>query len=148
MSFKSIDKSIEINSTPSKIWSVLFTDETYRIWSSVFSDGSFFETDWKEGSKVIFTDPSKSGLVGEIQTNIPNQKMEIVYRGQLINGTEDLSSDEVLENIKGTHESYTLEEKNGTTNLIIHGEMGEAWYDQMDKSWDRALLKIKELAEN
>ena len=45
---------IAISAKPEKVWDVLWNDQTYREWTSVFSDGSHAETDWKKGSKVLF----------------------------------------------------------------------------------------------
>jgi hypothetical protein len=44
-------------------------------------------------------------LVGKIITTITPQKMEIQNLGQLINCTEDISSDKALENINGMREA-------------------------------------------
>ena len=44
---------IAINATPEKVWKVLWTDQTYREWTSAFSEGSHAKTDWKEGSKCV-----------------------------------------------------------------------------------------------
>ena len=47
---------ITINATKEKVWEVLWTDETYRKWTSAFSEISSAESDWEEGSRIIFGD--------------------------------------------------------------------------------------------
>jgi len=63
---------ITINATPEKVWKILWNDSTYRKWTTVFAEGSFAETDWQEGSKVLFLGPEGRGMVSRIKRNIPN----------------------------------------------------------------------------
>jgi hypothetical protein len=148
MSTKQIIKTITINAPAETVWDVLFTDAPYKLWASRFSQGSYFDTDWEEGSKVIFSDPLKSGLIGTVTTNIPQAMMIITYDGQLVDGVEDYDSDEVMDWIKGSKESYELIEDGNETTLNISSEMSDKWYEEMNKAWDKALQTIKELAEN
>lgn len=48
---------------------------------------------------------------------------------------------------KGSTETYTLSENNGQIHLHVDAVMDEQWFDEMNTAWDRAMLKIKELAE-
>lgn len=147
MPFKPIVKQISINAPASKVWEVLFTDATYRIWTSVFSEGSYFETDWNLGSKAIFTDQEGYGLIGKIVQNVPQEIMAIEYAGQLVKGIEDFTSEEVMNGIKGTTERYALSESDGVTNLEVALNINENWFDMMSEGWDKAVVKIKELSE-
>ena len=38
---------ITIDAPREKVWDVLWSDDTYREWTSVFSPGSRAETDWR-----------------------------------------------------------------------------------------------------
>ena len=82
-----------INAAPEKIWNVLWNDDTYRKWTSAFSEGSYAETDWKQGSKVLFLDGKGSGMVSRIAENRPNEYMSIEHLGEIRDGVEDTSSD-------------------------------------------------------
>ena len=84
-----------INAAPEKIWKVLWDDTTYRKWTSAFSEGSYAETDWKEGSKVLFLDGKGQGMVSRIAENRPNEYMSIEHLGEVKDGVEDTSSDRV-----------------------------------------------------
>jgi hypothetical protein len=55
-----------INASKEKLWDTLWSDESYRAWTSAFMEGSMAETDWKEGSKVLFLDGKGSGMVSRI----------------------------------------------------------------------------------
>ena len=147
MSFKPIVKQIDINASASKVWDILFSDSTYRIWAGVFSESSYFETDWKVGSKALFTDKEGYGLLGTITQNIPQQTMSIEYNGQLAQGIEDFTSEEVLKGIKGSTETYNLSESDGITTLNVSLTINENWFDMMDEGWSKAVVKIKELSE-
>ena len=146
MKSKTIKKSIDINAPKEKVWDVLLNDKYTRIWYAEFSEGSHAETDWKLGSKAVFTDGSGCGMVGRIVENKPAEVISVEYEGTIINGVEDYES-EMSKAVKGTRETYKLSEKNGVTHLDISCEMGEEYFDMMSAAWDRALQKIKGFAE-
>ncbi|NII81477.1 MULTISPECIES: SRPBCC family protein [unclassified Pedobacter] len=131
-----------INATTAKVWDVLFGVESYPKWTAIFAEGSRVETDWKKGSKALFLGDNGDGMVAVIQDNIPNRYMSIKHLGEIKDGKENLSKDwgESLEN-------YTLEEKDGKTELIIDMDITEDWKEYFEKTWPKALDKVKELAE-
>ena len=141
-----IKKSIEINASSEMVWEVLLDDKYNRLWFAEFSEGTRAQTDWTVGSKAIFADESKSGLIGKIIANKPSELLSIEYAGQLINNVEDYDSD-IAKAIKGGKEVYRLTEVNGKTNLDIECDMGDEMFDMMSESWQKALQKIKQLAE-
>ena len=142
MSFKTV-----INATPEKIWKVLWDDETYRKWTSAFAEGSTAETDWKQGSKVLFTDGKGSGMVARIAENRPNEYMSIEHLGEVHNGVEDTTSEKVKQ-WAGAHENYTLKKAGGKTELIIDMDITEEFKDMFSEMWPKALESVKNLSEN
>lgn len=42
-----LDFKIEINAPKEKVCSVLWDDETYRKWTTVFCEGTYAVSDWK-----------------------------------------------------------------------------------------------------
>ncbi len=46
---------IKIAAPREKVWKILWGDNTYPAWTSAFAEGSRAETDWEEGSKVLFS---------------------------------------------------------------------------------------------
>lgn len=135
-----------INATPEKIWKVLWDDATYRKWTSAFSEGSYAETDWKEGSKVLFLDGQGQGMVSRIAENRPNEYMSIEHLGEVKNGVEDTSSDRVKE-WAGAHENYTLKKVNGKTELSIDMDITEEFKEMFSQMWPKALDNVKKLSE-
>ncbi len=113
-----INFSTTINAPKEKVWKVLWDDATYRKWTSVFSASSYAETDWKEGSKVLFLDGQGSGMVSKIEVNKPNEFMSFKHLGIVKDGVEDTDSDAV-KGWGGAFENYTLNEVNGVTELLV-----------------------------
>jgi uncharacterized protein YndB with AHSA1/START domain len=146
MELETIKKSIDIKAPKEKVWSVLFGNETYPLWAGFFSEGSIAETDWEAGSKAIFKDKSNSGIVGTIIKNISGETLAIEYYAELKDGVEDRTS-ESAKSIIGAIETYKLTDKDGGTHLAIESDMTEKFFEMMSKAWDKALLKIKDLAE-
>ncbi|HRO43305.1 MAG TPA: SRPBCC domain-containing protein [Flavipsychrobacter sp.] len=143
---KTIKKSITINAPKERVWEVLLQDQYTREWYSEFKEGSHAETDWQEGSKVMFLDGEGCGMLGRIVTNKPYELLDVVFDGFVMYGKEDFES-EGAKAVKGSHETYWLTENNGSTQLDVASDMGEDWYDGMVEAWDRALIRFKSLAE-
>ncbi|MES2653758.1 MAG: SRPBCC domain-containing protein [Bacteroidota bacterium] len=147
-----MDFKIEINASREKVWDVLFGEKTYPLWTTVFSEGSKVETDWKKGSKALFLDASNRGMVSRIADNVPNEFMSIEHLGMVTaDGVEDYDSDEV-KSWAGAKENYTLTDLGGKTALHIFMEMDESEKNKemiamFADMWPKALAKVKELAE-
>lgn len=142
-----IKKSILLSAPKEIVWDVILNDKFTRIWYAAFSEGSHAQTDWRIGSKAIFTDYSNSGLIGKIVANEPYEIISIMYQGIVTNGKEDYDS-EIAKDVLGGLETYRLTEKNGGTHLSIECDMGEDFFESMSMAWDRALEKIKQLCES
>jgi uncharacterized protein YndB with AHSA1/START domain len=143
---KTITKSIFINAPKSKVWEVLISDDYTRQWYAVFSPGSQAETNWQVGSKAIFTDDSGGGMVTRIIENKPEEMLSLQYIGIVKDGKEDLTSPEAAK-YAGGKESYSLFDSNNGTQLDISSDMSEEMFDSMSAKWDKALEKVKQLAE-
>ncbi|SMC68692.1 SRPBCC domain-containing protein [Pedobacter africanus] len=142
-----LEYKISINAPAEKVWNTLWEDKTYRQWTTPFSEGSSAETDWKKGSRIVFGDSSGNGMISRVADNIPNKFMSIEHLGMLKDGTEDFDSDEV-KSWAGAMENYTLEEKNGNTELSVLTEITEEYKEMFAEMWPKALDKLKALSEN
>lgn len=136
-----------INAAPEKIWNVLWNDDTYRKWTSAFAEGSYAETDWKEGSKVLFLDGNGRGMVSRIEKTKPYEYMSIEHLGEVNNGVEDTTSEKVKD-WAGAHENYTLKKVNGKTELSVDMDINDEFKEMFAKIWPVALDNIKTLSEN
>jgi hypothetical protein len=137
---------IIINGPREKVWQVLWNDASYREWTAVFAPGSWAQTDWKKGSKVLFLDAENSGMVSSIAENIPNEYMSIEHLGCVKEGKEDLESPEVKQ-WAGAHENYTLKMVDGKTELLVEMDIAEGHKEYFVNTWPKAMEKIKELTE-
>lgn len=135
-----------INAPREKVWSVLWTDETYRAWTSAFSEGSCAVTDWKKGSKVLFMDGKGSGMVSRIYDLVPNEYMSFQHLGEVKDGVEDTTSERVQQ-WAGGRENYTLNTVGSTTELITELDMPVEFKDYFMNTFPLALQKVKELSE-
>ena len=143
---ETIKKSVDIHAPTNIVWQILTEDQFTRQWYSEFSEGTFATTDWKEGSKVIFADESRSGLIGKIITNKPNNLLAVEYTGNFIDGKEDYESD-TAKAVMGGREIYQLTAVNDLTRLSIECDLVESLIPTMSQAWDKALQLIKRLAE-
>jgi hypothetical protein len=137
---------ISITAPREKVWKVLWDDKSYRAWTSVFSEGSHVETDWKKGSKVLFVDDKGAGMVSAIRENIPNEFMSFEHLGMVKDGVEDTTSQEIKE-WSGAMENYRLTNNGNNTELVVHVDVADKWKDYFVKTFPLALEKVKELAE-
>lgn len=138
---------IRIKATRNKIWDVLWNDDTYRKWTSVFSPGSYAVTDWQEGSKTLFLSSDGSGMVSTIARNIPYEFLSIKHLGFVKNGIEDTES-EAVKQWAGALENYTLKEEGESVLLEVSMDISDEYKDYFMKVFPQALQSVRELAEN
>ena len=137
---------IELDAPREKVWDVLWGKETYPLWTAPFGEGSRAETDWKEGSKVLFLNADNEGMVARIAKNIPNEYMSIEHLGVVMGGIEHTENEKSGE-WAGSLENYTLKEANGKTQLMVDMDVTEEYQDFFNTTWPIALGKVKELSE-
>ncbi|RQO75163.1 ATPase [Pedobacter sp. KBW06] len=137
---------ILIDAPREKVWDVIIGKDTYPQWTAPFAEGSSVETDWKKGSRAVFSAGDGNGMVAEIAENIPNEFLSIRHLGTIMNGVEDLDSEETKK-WAGAMEEYRLSDVGGKTEWKVEMDTAEAYEDYMNKTWPLALQKGKELAE-
>ncbi len=137
---------IVIDAPREKVWDILWNDATYPEWTAVFSPGSRAETTWQQGSKVLFVDSNNEGMVATIAENRPNEFMSIKHLGMVKDGVEDLDSEQVKQ-WAGALENYTLKTVSGTTQLTVEMDIAQAYKEDFQKTWPKALEKVKQLAQ-
>ncbi|MBL6445435.1 SRPBCC domain-containing protein [Fulvivirga sp. 29W222] len=138
---KRVSFQISIGASVERVWEVLWGDDYYQRWFSVFMEGSYAETDWNEGSKVLFLTPEGEGMVSTIKIKKPYKHMVFQHLGTVSKGEEDLDNEWA-----GAIESYTLE-SNGGTKLTVEVDTIEKYREYFEKVWPVAMERIKELAE-
>lgn len=140
-----------INAPKEKVWHAMLDDRTYRQWTSAFCEGGYFIGDWSKGSKMQFIGIDEKtgkemGMVSRIAENIPYDFVSIEHIGILKDGAEDLTSDEVKA-WTPAFENYTLEEKDGSTRVIVEMDSEDQYADMFNELWPKALASLKGIAE-
>jgi hypothetical protein len=143
-----INFKANINAPKEKVWKTLWEDASYRKWTSPFCEGSYAQTDnWKEGTKVLFLGPDKSGMVSSVAVNRPNEFMSFEHHGEVKEGVEDTTSEKVKQ-WAGAKENYSLKENAGVTELTVEMDINEDFKEYMTTTWPKAIAEIKRLSEN
>ena len=91
-----------------------------------------------------------SGMVSRIKENRQDHYISIETVGVVSNDEEDIRSPEA-KNWAGSLENYTFKDLNGKTELRVdltfEGEINPEMLEMFEKTWPKALNKLKELAE-
>ena len=135
-----------IDAPRERVWDILWSDATYREWTSVFSEGSRAESDWKEGSKILFLGGKGEGMVSKIAAKRPPEFMSFKHLGEVHNGVEDLDSESVSK-WSGSMENYTLRDVKGRTELTVEMDMTDDFKDYFLETWPKALEKLRSIVE-
>ncbi len=136
-----LEFNIDINAPAQKVWSVLWNDDTYPQWTAVFTEGSRAESDWKEGSKILFLDAEGNGMFSKIKTLDENSQMIFEHLGEVSKGVEK------AQEWGGATESYFLSEQNGKTALTVELTGAGDHKDYFKNIFPKALESVKNLAE-
>lgn len=138
---KTLNFSVSINAPKEKVWDKLWSDASYRQWTSAFMEGSYAETDWNEGSKVLFLSPGGDGMFSIIEKKVPNQEMTFKHLGEVKKGVEE------PKDWAGARESYQLTESNGTTQVNVKVDTVEDYQEYFEKAFPKALDILKQISE-
>ncbi|KIA96059.1 ATPase [Flavobacterium sp. KMS] len=143
---ETLEFAIRIKATVETIWSVLWDDETYKKWTSVFCEGSHTISDWNEGDKIHFMSPNGEGMYSVIETKIPNEYMAFKHLGE-IKDFKELPIDEATKKWSGAMETYRLTEEDGFTVLEAKVDTLEKYIDYFKEVFPKGLEMVKELSE-
>ncbi|MDC8104379.1 SRPBCC domain-containing protein [Chryseobacterium sp. PTM-20240506] len=133
---------IQINATPEKIWSVLWGEITYRQWTAVFAEGSFYQGNLEEGSIVKFLDPNNNGMFSKVEKNVPNKEIRFLHLGEIVAGVE------APQEWGEATESYFLKETDEGTSLKCEIQTPEEFKGFFEEKFPKALEIIKNLSQN
>ncbi|HTG65599.1 MAG TPA: hypothetical protein VL859_04410 [Flavobacterium sp.] len=143
---KTLDYKIEINAPREKVWSVLWDDASYREWATVFCEGTYAVSDWKEGSFIQFLTPDGEGMHSVIDKKVENEYMAFKHLN-MIKNLEVLPVDIATQEWVGAMETYMLINNNGKTVLEVSVDTVDKYVDFFNTVFVQALTIIKELSE-
>lgn len=143
-----VNYSIFIHAPREKVWSAMLGDATYREWTKPFSESSYYEGDWSEGSPIRFLSKDKDGNVAggmssRIAKNVPFEYVSIQHLGTIEGGVE-----KPWEGEGEGFENYAFTEKDGGIQLDIQlTNIPDAYMPMMNEMWPQALDVLKTIAE-
>jgi hypothetical protein len=141
-----LDFKIEINAPKEKVWSVLWDDETYRKWTTVFCEGTYAVSDWKQGSKIHFLSPNGEGMNSVIDTKIDNAYIAFKHLSEIKN-FEVMPVDEATKEWTGAMETYRLTEDKGVAVLEAKIDVVDKYVDYFKTTFPKGLEMVKKLSE-
>jgi uncharacterized protein YndB with AHSA1/START domain len=144
---KTLHYAISIQASPDVVWKTMFAQDTYKLWTADFSEGSYFEGSWNRGERIRFLGPGGNGMTAVIAENRPHEFMSIKHLGYIKDGVEDTDSEEVR-SWAPAFENYTFSKTGAGTELKIDIDMADAWEDFMNNAWPKALAKLKSICES
>lgn len=144
---KTVSFSININTTPDKVWFVLWNNRFYGKWTRVFAENSYAETDWKEGSDYRFLVPKGDGIFGKIISCKPTAEIIFEHLGEVKNFTNQPES-ESSKLWNGVQEKYFLKEENGSTILSGCMDVPTEFEKYFSETFPKAMDLVKQYAEN
>lgn len=140
-----IKKTKRIKAKKEKVWNVLLTPELFSEWGSAFCPDSHMKGTWKKGGTITYTDNMGMGMKAKVVEFEPNTRVTVEYATVLKDNKVTLDTEQGW---IGCRETYAVIERDGTTTLSLESEVPtKKYYEEFSKLWDKALLKIKGLAE-
>lgn len=148
---KKINLNITINTSRESVWDAIVDDSKFRLWTSAFTEGSYFEGGWNKGDAIRFMainkQGEKEGMVSEIAESIYPNYISIKHLGYIVNDIDDTTSEEIRK-WAPAFENYTLEELEQKKTLFkLDMDATEEYYDMFLEMWPKALTKLKEVSE-
>ncbi|MET4081568.1 hypothetical protein ABIB40_001517 [Pedobacter sp. UYP30] len=141
-SLKTISFSIFIDSGREKIWDVLWNPTTYKKWTKVFAEGSYYKGELKEGNTIQFLGQDGGGMISYIEKLIENEQMVFAHQKELKDGVETES------NWQGAKEIYYLRKETETsTELQVILDVALDMESYFNDVFPKALILIKQLSE-
>lgn len=137
----SIRTTTQVKAGKEKIWDILTDPQYTKQWASAFSPGTYVETDWQEGSEVVWKDATGDvGAKGIVTTHVPNSQLIVSFYDD-VNAWKGDPLGEYAER-------YSVSEKDGVTTLNFEaGPLPLKYVKSHSVLWDKAIKIIEELAQ-
>src|SRR5687768_4584167 len=141
MSAHVIEKTVNIAAPAAAVWELLVNPELAARWAEAFSEGTYVESDFGQGSKVIWKDKEgNTGAKGVVMLRREMELLEVAFY-------DDVNADD-HQPTGQYRERFALSSEKGKTRLSISaGPLPEEHYKIHEPLWTAALEKIKTLAE-
>lgn len=143
---ETLEFAIRIKASAEKVWAVLWNDEMYRKWASVFCEGSYAVSDWNEGDKIHFLGPNGGGMNSIIEKKIQNQYIAFKHLGE-VKDFKELPIEGETNEWSGSMETYRLTPDDEFTDLVVQVDIVDKFMDYFKNTFPKGLEIVKELSE-
>jgi uncharacterized protein YndB with AHSA1/START domain len=135
-----LTKTVSINAGLTDVWETILNPN--HDWANAFGGGALAETDWKAGSKIIWTDlEGNIGANGVVETVDPEKFLQLHYYDDPDPNTM-AALGEYCENFR------LAPQPDGSVLLKVEaGKLQKQYLKMHDEMWDVALEKIRDSAE-
>lgn len=137
---------VAIAAPKQNVWNTMLEPDSYRAWTAVFAEGSFYEGSWERGAKIRFLSPGGDGMTAEIAENRPFEFVSIRHLGIIKDGVDDTESP-ASRAWTPAFENYTFTEKDGVTEVVVDVDVNERYEKMFSDVWPKALQRLKEICE-
>jgi hypothetical protein len=143
---KTLTWSVSIRAPRSVVWDQMLGAESYKRWTSAFTEGSYYEGAWEEGRKIRFLGPNGDGMVAEIAESRTPEFVSIRHLGEIAGGVEDTTSDKVRA-WAPAYENYTFADSADGTTVTVTLDCVPEYEAYMNETFPKALDKLKQISE-
>jgi hypothetical protein len=139
-----IQFSIAINASKERVWATLWEDITFRDWAGIIDEGTYIKGVMKEGHEIQFISSVNGyGVTSLVERLDPNAFVLFRHSADTMeNGQQEREKEWT-----GGTESYSLNEKNGVTVLVVKTDVPQEQEELFNIRLPKALERIKTLAE-
>ncbi len=141
--------NVDIHAPAAKVSEIMLGPDTFKEWTALFNEGSYYEGGWNKGDKIRFVgvgeDGKKHGMVARIEEHIPNELVSIFHYG-VVDGDQEVTEGPAAEGWTG-FENYYFKERNGITTVTVEVDTKDDFVSYFEESWPKALEKLKEISE-
>lgn len=139
--------TVTIHATRDAVWDAMLTQETYRLWTSEFCEGSCFEGSWTKGERIRFLGPDGNGMTSIIAESRPCEFVSIKHLGFVKDGVDDTQS-EAARSWTPSFENYSFLAVGPSTELTVDLAVPQEFVDYMATTWPKALSRLKSICES
>lgn len=141
-----------INASKEKVWHTMLDEDTYRLWTKPFNEGSRYEGVWETGSEMRFIGVDQNGkesggMYSRIKEARPYEFVSIEHLGMISETGEVGTTSESVKKWTPAFENYTFKDVDGKTQVLVEIDISDEWKDMFNDMWPKALAKLKEIAE-
>jgi len=146
-SMKSLHYSTAIDAPRAKVWEIMLGPKTYQEWTGAAWPGGSYEGDWSEGSEMRFEGEEGGGTAARITSVRPNESISAEHFAVIKEDGSPATESDMAKGWIGTTESYTFNNCNGGTEVVVDMNVPPDWVSMFDEGWPKALQALKELVE-